>query len=87
MSNICDDFEQVDGFHSPWNFEKFEESIKRMISEGAVKEIPVKQPYSIVKYDERWIECPSGVIWRLVAPDFPFPGLFEKVVFNQDVKL
>lgn len=84
MSHICDDFERIDGFHSPLNFEKFEASIRQMISNGLVKGIPVKQPYSIVKYEEKWIECPNGAVWRLVTPDFPFPGVFEKVAIIQE---
>lgn len=80
MSDICDDFERVDGFYSPTHFEKFEKSIKQMISEGLVKDIPVEGFYSVVKYEERWVQCPNGDIWRMVTPDFPFPGVFEKVV-------
>lgn len=87
MSHICDNFEKVDGFHSPWHFEKFQASIEQMISCGLVKEISVKEGYSIVKYEERWIQCPNGDIWRMVTPDFPFPGLFEKVAQNRDEKL
>ena len=80
MSHVCDEFEKVEGFNSPWQFEKFEASINQMIKEGMVKEIPVGKPYSIVKDNERWIQCPNGDIWRMVAPDFPFQGMFKKVV-------
>lgn len=79
MSHICDEFEEIDGFNSPGHFERFEKSLNQMISEGSVKEVPVSKPYSIVEYSERWVQCPNGDVWRMVAPDYPFTGLFQKV--------
>lgn len=79
MSHVCDDFEEIPGFHSPWHFENFEKSINQMVAEGMVIEIPVEKPYSVVEDQERWVKCPNGDIWRLIAPDFPFAGFFKKV--------
>ena len=79
MNHVCDDFEEIPGFHSPWNFEKFEESINQMIAEKMIQEVPVGKPYSAIQDQERWIKCPNGDIWRLVSPDFPFVGFFKKV--------
>ena len=79
MSHICDDFEEIPKFHSPWDFEKFEKSINQMIADGLIKEIAVEKSYSVVQDQERWIQCPNGDVWRLIPPDFPFAGFFKKV--------
>lgn len=41
--------------------------------------IPVRKPYADLGFNEQWYEERSGERWRLIEPDFPFKGLFEKI--------
>lgn len=44
------------------------------------EEIPVQRPFANVGEDERWFRCKEcGHIWRLVYPDAPFRGVWERV--------
>jgi hypothetical protein len=49
------------------------------VAEGLLVPIPVGKPYANVGFHEEWYRLPSGHVWRLVDPDFPFKGVFEKV--------
>jgi hypothetical protein len=42
--------------------------------------LPVASRYAAATvFDEHWYRAASGQTWRLVAPDYPFKGVFEKV--------
>jgi hypothetical protein len=74
-------WEFVDGFNSLADYERLRDSLAEQVRLGQAEERRVSKPYSGLKtLDERWIRCKStGDTWRLIAPDPPFPGIFEKV--------
>ena len=75
------DWEEIHGFRSPGEYERFVEYIERQIKSGAAAEVPVDADYGRGEiYGGRWFqESETRHIWRLVAPDPPFGGLFERV--------
>ena len=72
---------RVDGFGSLAEYEQIRDSISQQIRDGHADERRVAKAYSGLKtIDERWFRCKAtGDIWRLIAPDPPFPGIFQKV--------
>lgn len=78
MSCLCSEWEEIEEFSSPGEYDKFVNWIEGHIASGKVKEVPVEKRYGGFK--ERWFRCPTcGTIWRLVDHDFPFKGLFARV--------
>ena len=80
MPNGCG-WTAVDGFESFADYEMVRASINDQIKAGLVDERRVGKPYSgLETLDERWYKCrATGQIWRLIAPDPPFQGIFEKL--------
>ena len=75
-----DDWEEIHGFFSPGEFRRFQDCVKNSIENGVLVEVNVESPYSGSSlFDERWFESKNGSCWRLVAPDPPFRGVFERV--------
>ena len=75
-----DDWDEIHGFVSPGEFRRFQNWIVKQVQEGALVEVQVEEPYSgSPLFDERWFHTTSGTVWRLVAPDPPFRGVFERV--------
>lgn len=73
-------WEEIHGFASPGEFERFEIWIAEGVADGVLTPIEVGSPYSgSAMSDERWFRSALGESWRLVAPDPPFLGVFEKV--------
>ena len=75
------DWEEINGFSSPGEYKRFVEYIERQIAEGAAQEIPMDEGYHKGElYGGRWFqESASGEVCRLLEPDFPFRGLWERV--------
>jgi hypothetical protein len=71
----------VESFKSLGDYERLLGSINEQVTLGQAEERRVKRPYSgLETLDERWYCCrATGETWRLVAPDPPFPGIFDKV--------
>ena len=76
-------------FSSNLEFESFESYLNKRLFENELEEIePVeyyhgRSPFGLNK--DRWFrESLNGDIWRLVPPDYPFKGFFEKVVYPLD---
>jgi len=80
MTSGCG-WEPVDGFNSLAEYEKLRDSVSEQVSSGQADERRVAKPYSGLKtIDEHWYLCKAtGETWRLIAPDPPFPGIFEKL--------
>lgn len=75
-----EDWDEIHGFASLGEFERFRRWIASALDEEALVEIPVEEPYSgSPMFDEHWYRAASGSVWRLVAPDPPFRGVFERV--------
>lgn len=74
-----DEWEEIQGFRSGIEFTQFEEWIAGAVEEGVIREVPVTSHYGGSSFDEHWYRTSNGVVWRLVDPDPPFPGVFERV--------
>ena len=74
-------WQAVDGFGSFADYERVRGSINEQVETGQADERRVGKPYSgLETLDERWYRCKAnGQIWRLIAPDPPFQGIFERV--------
>jgi len=74
------EWEPILGFRSPGEFARFKSWIDARVSDGSAKRAPVRVPWAgsnvIV---EEWFECPGGGVWRLIEPDPPSAGLFDRV--------
>jgi hypothetical protein len=74
------DWDEIHGFASPGEFNRFRQWVEEALEEGALAEVPVGSPYSgSPMFDEHWYRSSSGDVWRVVAPDPPFRGVFERV--------
>jgi hypothetical protein len=79
----CKGWEEIHGFETPGEYQRFIQWSNDQIKEGAIEATPVKQPYGgsgFPQFKECWFQCRScGAAWRLVAPEPPFRGVFEPV--------
>ena len=76
--NACD-WEAIHGFESPGEYRRFCSWLAAQVNAGSVEEVPVTRPSDdlISGLDEKWYRCKaSGDVWRLVAPQAPFRGLW-----------
>lgn len=76
------DWQQIHGFATPGEYDRFVEFIEEQIASGRVEEVPVDMSYGRGEiYGGKWYRS-SGTkdVWRLVPPDPPFYGLWEPIV-------
>lgn len=74
------DWDEIHGFDSPGEYERFRGWIDGAIEDGALSEVAVESNYGGSSlFDERWFRSASGGTWRLVAPEPPFLGTFEMI--------
>jgi hypothetical protein len=71
----------VERFASFEDYERLRGALSEQLARGEAEERRVRKPYSgLETLDEHWYGCrATGETWRLIAPDPPFPGIFEKV--------
>ncbi len=75
-----EEWEEIHGFATPGEFERFRIWIGTRLDEAAIVEVPVEEPYSgSPMFNEHWYQGADGSVWRLVAPEPPFRGVFERV--------
>jgi hypothetical protein len=77
----CGFLEEIHGFISPNEYERFVNYISSQVVRGNLIEVKMNNNYSKGEIvGGKWYKC-SGCneIWRLVPPDYPFRGLWEKV--------
>jgi hypothetical protein len=74
-------WEEIHGFQSPGEYQRFVRYIEDQVQAGYAKEIvPVPDYNKGFVFGERWFQdIDSAEIWRLIPPDFPFRGLWELV--------
>lgn len=74
-------WERIDGFRTLGEFDRFEAWMMDLVSKGKVRQVPVTQPYlGATTFTEAWFQhVGAGEVWRLVWPDGPFTGLFDRV--------
>jgi hypothetical protein len=74
-------WEEIHGFQSPGEFNRFVRFIENQVNLGEAEEIAVDPNYEKGEiYGGRWFkDFKTGEIWRLIPPDIPFRGLWEKI--------
>jgi hypothetical protein len=73
-------WEEIHGFATPGEFRRFLIWIADAIGDGSLVEVAVVDRYSGSEmFEERWFAANSGQVWRLVAPEPPFLGVFLMV--------
>ena len=74
-------WEEIHGFASPGEFERFVRYIEGQVAAGIAREVPPDPDYSRgMIFGGRWFQdAEKGIVWRLVPPDLPFKGLWEPV--------
>lgn len=80
----CGFLEEIQGFGSPYEFQRFQEYIVRQIEKNELIEIELlfsveyKSGYGV--NHTKWYQCLGcSEIWRLVEPDAPFYGYWGPV--------
>lgn len=79
MSRVV--WEEIHGFSSLSEYQRFVQYIETQKNSGWVKEIEPDPKYCDgMIYGGRWFQdIETGETWRLVEPDIPFKGLWEPV--------
>ena len=74
-------WDPIDDFRTRGEFERFESWMGAQVASGDAEEIAVARPYlHAPSFTEKWFKhLRSGSVWRLVWPDGPFTGIFERV--------
>ncbi|SEH79921.1 conserved hypothetical protein [Bathymodiolus azoricus thioautotrophic gill symbiont] len=74
-------WEEIDSFQSTSEYKKFVIYIEKKIERQYAIEIEACQNYNKNEiYGGRWFkDLETKETWRLVEPDFPFKGCWEKV--------
>jgi len=80
MVNACD-WEPIERFQSLAHYEQFLTSINEQVKEGRAKAVPLDPAKAWGNaWDEHWYQCiAANELWRLVAPDPPFRGVFKRL--------
>ena len=80
MGSPCD-WESVDRFKSLADYEQLLAKITEQVANGRARVVAVDPDKGWgTAWDEHWYQCTDkNEIWRLVAPDPPFRGIFKKV--------
>lgn len=70
-------WDEIDGFNSPSEFNRFRKWMDDQVSMGLSKQVPVTNFYAGENLSETWFMCTDcGMTWRLVEPD---PGYFNGI--------
>jgi hypothetical protein len=79
-------WEEIRGFNSLGEFKRFCSYIEGQVSSGLAIQRDVDPSYEkAMVFGGRWFQdLETKEVWRLVPPDFPFRGLWEKVVRKAD---
>lgn len=74
-------WEAIDAFSSPVEYARFTAYIEKQVADGFAKELTMDENYGAGElYGGRWFQDLTTLeTWRLIAPDFPFLGLWEPV--------
>lgn len=74
-------WEAIDDFASLSEFNRLVAWLADQVKEGSTEVAPVTSPYmGATTFKEMWFRhVETGQVWRLVWPDGPFHGLFERV--------
>jgi hypothetical protein len=74
-------WEEIHAFTSPGEYKKFCDYIEGQVMSGVAREQTPDPNYEKAQiFGGRWFEdIETKDIWRLVPPDFPFRGLWQRV--------
>ena len=73
-------WETIEEFFSPGEFEKFSNWISSQLEEEIIEQVSVENTYAGEYFEEKWFKCKeSGQVWRLVSPQAPFLGYWGAV--------
>jgi hypothetical protein len=77
----CKDWEEIQEFVSPGEFLRFKAWLEETIAAGLLRRVSVEEGYTgSDQWDEQWVMCcECGQKWRIVAPEFPFKGVFVRI--------
>jgi hypothetical protein len=77
----CGLLEEIHGFKTPGEFDRFKIYLAEQLSKDTIKKTITDQSYKKgMIFGGEWFICNTcNEIWRLVPPDYPFRGLWEKV--------
>ena len=72
--------EEIHGFMSPSEYERFVKFIEAQVQHGYWVEVPADPNYPAFGIrGGRWFRSTEGEVWRLVPPDIPYKGAWEPV--------
>lgn len=80
-------WEEVDGFTSLVEFRSFERWMLGQVSGGLARQVPVVIPYrhagvGLLPVEVWYVHLMSRQTWRLVWPEPPFDGIFQRIPDN-----
>ena len=75
-------WEEVHGFTHPGEYGRFLEFIRGQVASGQAVEVEADEHYGRGEiYGGNWFkDAETGEVWRLIPPNPPFRGLWERVV-------
>lgn len=79
------EWEEIHGFYSWYEYKKFIQYLESQKDRGLVVEVDSNRNHSFRGFcGGRWFMCCySHETWRLIEPDPPFAGLWEKVAAEE----
>ena len=71
----------VEAFRSLAAYRELLARLEADVKAGRAAQLPVEPGLGWgTAFKERWFKCGASTeVWRLVAPDPPFPGVFDKI--------
>ena len=78
LNCICSLMEEINGFLSLSEFNRYLTYLGELIDCGELTETPVVKRYA--GFEEQWYKCTKcDQVWKLVYPDYPFTGIWNTV--------
>lgn len=74
------EWDEISGFRSLDEFNRFLVFLDGCLIDQTLREVAVISRYSNIEmFDERWFGTSASTVWRLVAPEIPFRGVFLRI--------
>jgi len=73
---------EIHGFVSPGEFDRFVEYLLQDVRAGLAEQVEAQEDYGRGEiFGGTWYrDRDTGELWRLVAPDPPFRGVWERII-------
>lgn len=79
-------WEEIERFQSLVEFRSFERWMTGQVSAGMARQVPVDHPYlhdgqagEVTLVEVWYLHLRSREVWRLVWPEPPFDGIFQRI--------